>query len=135
MDKAFVRSVQNFQANAFSIAIVRNMGPEGTLDCIRAFLKGIDLTAVSKKEPSQYIKTLNDLTEKLRRSMPKDARNWGVARKCLNLFFRDALYNYFCDELTILRNSSRIWRFHSIAMLVGRYVVSPKVSTFRVGEQ
>jgi hypothetical protein len=27
--------------------------------------------------------------------MPKGNQYWGVARKCLNLFFRDALYNHY----------------------------------------
>ncbi len=27
--------------------------------------------------------------------MPRGARHWGVARKCLNLFFRDAIYNFY----------------------------------------
>jgi len=98
MRKDFLSSVQNFIANAFSNSIVRNMGPTGTLECIRKFLKEIDLNAISKKNPSQYTQALDELTEKLRQALPRDARYWGVARKCLNLFFRDALYNVYIRE-------------------------------------
>jgi hypothetical protein len=71
------------------------MAPQGTLDCIRRFLKqDVDLAAISKN-PQKFNQTLDALTEDLRRAMPHDARHWGVARKCLNLFFRDALYNFY----------------------------------------
>jgi hypothetical protein len=91
--------VQNFIANAFSVTVVRRMGPVGTLNCIRTFLKEeIDLAAISQKDPSRFPRILDDLTNKLRQTMPRGARNWGVARKCLNLFFRDALYNFYLRE-------------------------------------
>jgi hypothetical protein len=95
MQKDFLRSVQDFIVNAFSIGIVRNMGPKGTLSRVRESLKKIDLAAISKKDPSQFVQVLDDLTEKVRRDLPKGARHWGVARKCLNLFFRDVLYNFY----------------------------------------
>ena len=95
MQNDFLKSVQTFLANSFSISTIRKMGPKGTLDCIRNFLKKIDLPAISKRDPSQYPQALDDLTERLRQAMPKGAKNWGVTRKCLNLFFRDALYNFY----------------------------------------
>ena len=89
MDERFPKDVQNFIANAFSIGIVRNMVPGGgTLKIIREFLKQqIDLDEMSKKQPAKFPELLNQLTEQLRKKMPKGARHWGVARKCLNLFF------------------------------------------------
>src|SRR6266852_8429109 len=95
MRKDFYGSVQNFIANAFSVGIVRNMVPGGTLAIIQEFLKEIDLAAISKKTPSQFPQMLDHLTEKLRQRMPRGDRHWGVARKCLNLFFRDALYSFY----------------------------------------
>ena len=95
LQKDFIHSVQKFIANAFSIGIVRNMVPGGTLEIIREFLKKIDLAKISKKGPAQFPQVLNQLTEQLRREMPKGGRHWGMARKCLNLFFRDAVYNFY----------------------------------------
>ena len=89
-------SVQNFLVNSYGVGIVRNMGPMGYLDCCK-FLK-IDLTDLSKKNPSQYPQFLNHQTKKLLRYMPTNARHWGAARKCLNLFFRDALYSFYLRE-------------------------------------
>ncbi len=99
MREDFLASVQNFIANAFSISVVRKMGPTGTLNCVRTFLKEkINFAEISTGDPSQYPQILVGLTEKLRLALPRDARHWGLARKCLNLFFRDALYNYYLRE-------------------------------------
>lgn len=98
MPEDFHHSVQNFIVNSYGVGVVRKMGPKGYLDNIREFLKKIDLADVSKLDASQFPDVLNDLTEKLCRHMPRDARYWGVARKCLNLFFRDALYNFYLRE-------------------------------------
>jgi hypothetical protein len=75
------------------------MGPPGTLARIRQFLKeDVDLRIVGKSIPADFQDTLNDLTMRLRRRLSTGARRWGVARKCLNLFFRDALYNYYLRD-------------------------------------
>jgi hypothetical protein len=99
MDEKFLRGVQDFGGNALSVSVVRRMGPEGTLDSIRDFIKKrIDLREVSTADPSEYRSVLDELTDKLRSRMPSGARHWGVARKCLNLFFRDALYNFYLRQ-------------------------------------
>jgi len=91
-----LESIQRFLANSFTISVVRKMGPTGTLDCVREFLKKINLAAI--RPPSTFPQTLDELTEKLCRAMPKDAQHWGVARKCMNLFFRDSLYNFYLRQ-------------------------------------
>jgi hypothetical protein len=95
MKEDFHRSIQNFIVNSYGVGVVRKMGPKGYLDNIREFLKRIELADVSRLDPTQFPSVLDDLTEKLCRHMPRGAKYWGVARKCLNLFFRDALYNFY----------------------------------------
>lgn len=107
MRRDFLINVQEFLANAFSVSIVRRMGPTGTLDCVRRFLKEIDLASLDI-EPPRYAQELDTLTEALQQALPKGARNWGVARKCLNLFFRDAFYNFY------LRRSFGLSRFENV---------------------
>ncbi len=42
---------------------------------------------------------LDQSTLKLQRSFPKPARQWGLARKLLNMFLRDALYSrHLCER-------------------------------------
>ena len=38
---------------------------------------------------------LNVATRRLKDRLPKGARNWGAARKALNIFLRDVLYNHY----------------------------------------
>jgi hypothetical protein len=91
-----VRSVQTFLANSLTISIVRGMGPEGTLDSVRQFMKSeINLEAISNDHPSAYPQTLDEITSQIQRSMPRGGNSWGTARKCLNLFFRDCFYNFY----------------------------------------
>jgi N-glycosylase/DNA lyase len=105
-DEKFLKAVQVFLANSISISTVRRMGPTGTLARIRQFLKEeVDLKIIGESDPAHFQDTLNDLTAKLRRRLSPESRHWGVARKCLNLFFRDALYNYY------LRNAYGLKKF------------------------
>ena len=92
------RLVQDFLANSFSISVVRKMGPEGTLKCVRNFIKALDLTAIGKTSASHFTTTLNEQTKVFQQVLPSEARHWGIARKCLNIFFRDALYNFYLRE-------------------------------------
>ncbi len=95
-DGKFLKAVQGFLANSISISTVRRMGPTGTLARIREFLKeGVDLQYVTESDPANFPHVLDNLTHRLRGRLDPEARHWGVARKCLNLFFRDALYNYY----------------------------------------
>jgi hypothetical protein len=96
MPDDFLNSVQKFVANGFGVGVVRGMGPAGTLGRVQKFLKEeVDLAGISKQDPRRYTQILDELTERFRRNLPKGAKHWGVARKCLNLFFRDALYNFY----------------------------------------
>jgi hypothetical protein len=44
-------------------------------------------------DPSDYPATLDKWTNQLRSKFPEGGQYWGVARKCLNIFMRDANYN------------------------------------------
>lgn len=90
-----ISKVQEFIANAFTGTAIRNMGPRGTLERVREYLKAIDLGAIGGATASSYPGLLDDHTEKLRRSLPKGGQHWGLARKSVNLFLRDALYNFY----------------------------------------
>ena len=65
------------------------MGEKGILDRIRSFLKCIDLSALGL--PDAYSMTLN---ERISEFQGKCQVDWGVARKCLNLFCR-TLHNVY----------------------------------------
>jgi hypothetical protein len=45
-----------------------------------------------------FIKFLNEHTLVLKNNLPDGAQNWGTARKGLNLFIRDVMYNKFVSD-------------------------------------
>jgi hypothetical protein len=70
------------------------MGPPGTVQAGRAFLaEEVSLKDVAQSGPS-FPSLLDDLTHRLKRTLPVGGDHWGAARKFLNIFLRDALYNY-----------------------------------------
>ncbi|CAN5505721.1 hypothetical protein BH18VER1_BH18VER1_14100 [soil metagenome] len=48
---------------------------------------------------------MDDHTERLQGSLPAPARHWGIARKALNIFLRDALYTTYLNERFGLRQA------------------------------
>jgi hypothetical protein len=72
---------------------VRNQGASGVAEAARRFLAELPLDSMlATREPDFRIR-LDRTTRALRRALPRGARHWGTARKVLNLFLRDALYN------------------------------------------
>jgi hypothetical protein len=70
----------------------------------RKYLTTMLLDSFSVTEEKVFLEQLEDHTNKLKDSFPKCAENnWGAARKSLNIFLRDALYNrYLCDHFKLM---------------------------------
>jgi hypothetical protein len=79
-----------------ALVVIRRMAPPGTLSRVITFLENLDLTDTAKQ--SDYPAYLNDQTTRFMKALLATARHWGMARKCLNLFFRDALYNFYLHK-------------------------------------
>ena len=80
----------------------RGMGPPGTIQAARAYLQTLDLRAFQVRSERTFVRELDRATEELRRSLPARARNWGSARKFLNIFLRGCFYNrYLCRQYTL----------------------------------
>jgi hypothetical protein len=108
MDQEFLKDVQNFIANSFTASIIQKMAARGALKRIQGFLKGIDLAQISESDPAQYGIILDSLTQELMQAQAaSDRKKWGMGRKCLNLFFRDALYNFY------LRSAYNLQKFEA----------------------
>jgi hypothetical protein len=59
----------------------------------------LNLRLFNEASSAHFTALLNDQTRKLQKALPRGARHWGTARKALNIFLRDALYNhYLCNE-------------------------------------
>ena len=53
----------------------------------------MNLRRFKVRSRAQFLKLLDQETEKVRRKLPEGARHWGIARKVLNIFLRDVVYN------------------------------------------
>ena len=77
---------------------LRNQGTGGMVDAAREFLQKVDLGSIPAKKQADFADWLDRKTESLRRSLPRDGRHWGAARKVMNLFLRHACYNVYVRE-------------------------------------
>jgi hypothetical protein len=86
------RHVAQLAANGSSL---RNQGAPGVVAAARLFLADLDLGRFIAGDETTFAAALDRATEDLQRTFPEGARNWGAARKVLNLFLRDCLYHTY----------------------------------------
>jgi hypothetical protein len=78
---------------------LRNQGSKGVVAAARKCLKKIKPAEFTNCTKRQFLTLLNEHTNNLANSFPGKAKgNPGAARKAVNLFFRDVLYNKFLCE-------------------------------------
>ena len=99
MKRGLINQVHNRVAQtAVGPSALRNQGGRYVVQRAREFLRRIDLSRFNVKTEAEFRRRLDKLTEALRSSLPQGARNWGTARKALNLFLRDAAYSFYLRE-------------------------------------
>src|SRR5262249_55604340 len=95
----FLRAVQQRCARvAVGASTVRGQRAPGLVQAARAHLATLDLQQFGVSGPALFRRRLDRATERLARSLPLRGRSWGVARKLLNIFLRDALYTSYLRE-------------------------------------
>jgi len=72
---------------------LRGQGPPGTILKVREFLKNVSPQQFKVQTPEEFRKELDVVTENLSEHFSQ--KNWGAARKVLNIFLRDVLYNHY----------------------------------------
>lgn len=95
----FIEAVQARTARiACSASATRGQGA-GVVRAGREFLAQLPLAQFAVKRQSLFQQRLNDATWLLYAALPRTGRSWGLARKVLNIFLRDALYTtYLADK-------------------------------------
>lgn len=68
---------------------------KGVLKAAQTYLGTMDLSKVPKSKDAMYNRWLDGHTKAMLRTLPVKNKPWGTARKALNLFMRDALYNQY----------------------------------------
>src|SRR6266568_1385296 len=80
---------------AIGASTLRNQGARNVVSNTRGFLRRLDLKQFTGLSTSGFRQSLDTQTKKLQKALPVGARNWGAARKALNIFLRDVLYSYY----------------------------------------
>jgi hypothetical protein len=73
---------------AIGPSTLRNQGAPGVVLAARQFLKELNLDSFRTSTEQQFRARLNTATKRLKDRLPKKARNWGAARKAINIFLR-----------------------------------------------
>jgi hypothetical protein len=77
---------------------VRGKGNTGVAKAARGFLANLKLDTFSVANEKDFACRLDEVTDSLASSFPVGAQHWGLARKCINIFLRDAFYNRFLSR-------------------------------------
>lgn len=83
---------------AIGPSTVRNQGAVGVVRAARIALRKIDLSRYQRANQDSFLNLLQRDTRLTQSRLPVGARHWGTARKCLNIFLRDVLYNQFLGD-------------------------------------
>ena len=86
---------------------LRGQGASGVIAAARQFVKDLNLSRIPTSNGRSYERWLDRQTNLMLRTFPARARNWGAARKALNLFLRDAYYNQFLNRTYHIGRSAR----------------------------
>ena len=94
----FIKTLRRKVAfTAIGPSALRGQG-KGVLRASQDFLAQMSLARVPKSSSKRFQHWLDRQTELLLDSLPIKNRPWGAARKAINLFLRDALYNQYLSK-------------------------------------
>ncbi len=94
----FISTMQHRVATvAIGPSTLRNQG-KGVIQATQEFLSRLPLARIPTSNEARFRDWLDRQTECLLDALPIKNRPWGAARKALNLFLRDALYNQYLNR-------------------------------------
>jgi len=94
----FIPTVQRKVAvTSVGPSALRRQG-KGVLRASHDFLASVSLASLSGLSEARFRAWLDRHTESLLGQLPCSGRPWGTARKAINLFLRDSLYNQYLNR-------------------------------------
>jgi hypothetical protein len=81
--------------SAIPASALRGQSAPGLIETARRFFHTLPLAPFGVTNGKRFASRLDEATLLLLKTFPRHARHWGVARKAINLFLRDAFYNQF----------------------------------------
>ena len=105
MELKYVNHIQGYVARySVSASAARGQGAPGLVQAARDHFASLRLEQFAVRSEARFLSTLDRQTTRLLRALPRRGRKWGVARKLLNIFLRNAFYT------TYLRDQHRLDR-------------------------
>ncbi|OGP67446.1 MAG: hypothetical protein A2169_04735 [Deltaproteobacteria bacterium RBG_13_47_9] len=102
--KDFIATMKRRTAvTAVGPSALRGQG-KGVLGAAQTFLSKMDLSRVSMMNREQFYHWLDKQTYLLVKQLPARGAPWGTARKAINLFLRDILYNQYLSRAFGMKN-------------------------------
>lgn len=120
VDRELLMFIQKRVANiAIGVSSLRGQGPAGTIQKTRCFMAKLKLRTFKDIATGQFQRRLDKHTEELMKQFPKGARrNWGGARKAMNVFLEAAFYDRLLARAYKLQNLKQY-----LELPLDRYVV------------
>lgn len=109
MRRDFIKSIQAYEARAAIPPSTLRGQPTGTIAATRRFLIDLSLKQFGIASSSLFYARLDLATDELRQTLPAKARHWGLSRKALNIFLRNAFYNRYLNEQYDLQTAERLF--------------------------
>lgn len=93
------KEIQTLLANVSTGASTAgSRGNPGVARAARGFFAHLQFGRITTNDERQFNAALDVATADLVASLPKEAHHWGIARKCVNVFLRNAFHNRFVFE-------------------------------------
>ena len=86
---------------------VRGAGARGVVRAARKALKLVRLRRFATGSRTEFLAALETETKRIRRVLPRGTRHWGIARKVVNIFLRQAAHNVYLSARFGLRRVER----------------------------
>lgn len=91
--------IQTYIARAsVTASAARGQGASGVVESAREFLGTLSLRGFGTRDERAFQRALGRQTIHLAQALPARGRSWGVARKLLNIFLRNALYTSYLRD-------------------------------------
>ena len=109
MKREFIAAVQRHVARVSIVpSAVRGQRSPGLAAAARDFLCVMSLAPLLRAMQS-FASQLDTAAAELEVALPKAGRSWGIARKALNIFFRNALYTSYLNDRFVLARAEHFY--------------------------
>jgi hypothetical protein len=99
MRRDFITTLQRKVAiTAVAASALRGQRQPGLISAVREFLSTVPLKRFGVQSSALFTERLDRCTGDLIAALPLSVRHWGLGRKAVNLFLRDAFYNAYLRE-------------------------------------